>query len=622
MGVYIFNVKNDFHNSFKGVLVLEGMKITRIELIDKYIEFFKSKGHVEIAPASLVPENDPTVLFTTAGMQPLVPFLLGEDHPAGKRLVNIQRCIRTGDIDEVGDSTHHTMFEMMGNWSLGDYFKEDAIRMTFEFLIEDLGIPIEKFAVSVFGGDSREPSIPTDTESILIWKSLGVDDKRIARLEGGVYESENNWWGPAGSVGPCGPDTEVFYWKGTGPAPESFNDDHDDWVEIGNNVLMQYVKDKEGKYNVANQKNVDFGGGVERLLAILNGFDDNYLSEIWRPIIKVIEDVSYEHYDEHKADMRIIADHLKAAVFMAGDGVVPSNSEQGYIMRRLIRRAVRVAKKLGIERDRDLTIPIIDVVIDIYKDRYEYLAEKRDLIVGILHDEEEQFEKTLEKGLREFEKIVSSGNTILGEEAFLLFQSFGFPIELTVELADERGVSVDVEGFDAALGKHQDLSRTASAGMFASGLADHSDETTKLHTATHLLNEALRVVLNDSSIFQKGSNITPERLRFDFNFDRKLTPEERAAVEDKVNEIIKADLPVSFEVMSMDEAQKLGAQGVFSDKYGSEVKVYTMGESEDPFSVELCTGPHVARTGDLGRFVIKKEESSSAGVRRIKAILI
>ncbi len=584
------------------------MAITRKELIQKYIEFFKSRGHEEIQNSSLVPENDPTVLFTTAGMHPLVPFLLGEKHPQGKRLVNVQKCIRTGDIEEVGDSCHHTFFEMLGNWSLGDYFKEEAIKMTFEFHTKILGIPLERYAVSVFAGEEK---ILKDEESANVWKSLGISDKRIAFLG-----KKDNWWGPAGSVGPCGPDTEQFFWTGKDDAPEVFDSENRNWVEIGNDVLMQYVKDAEGNYVEAEQKNIDFGGGVERTLAVLRGFDDNYLTEIWQPIIKKIEEFSEKKYGESEREtrhMRIIADHLKAAVFIIADGVVPSNSEQGYVLRRLIRRAIRYGRNLGLQ---NFVCDVAKRVFPIYED-YDNLQKNKIKILEELKKEEKKFLETLERGINLFSKITNDSKALSGKDAFLLYQSYGFPIEITIEFAKENGILVDEKGFEEENRKHQDLSRTASAGAFKSGLADDSEATTRLHTATHLLNQALRIILKAPNIFQKGSNITPERARFDFNFDRKLTAEEIKLIEDLVNEIINKNLDVVCEEMSVGEAKENGAQGVFDSKYGKKVKVYSVGD----FSKEICAGPHVKNTSEIGHFKIIKEESSSSGVRRIKAIV-
>lgn len=579
----------------------------RKQLIKKYIEFFKKQKHSEIVNSSLIPENDPTTLFNSAGMQPIVPYLLGEDHPNGKRLVNVQRCIRTGDIDEVGDETHHTFFEMLGNWSLGDYWKSDAIRFSYEFLTEELKIPHERLAVSCFMG---ERGIDKDNEAAGVWKELGFSEDRIAFLG-----RKDNWWGPAGKTGPCGPDTEMFYWKSEKKVPKKFDPEDDNWVEIGNDVLMQYVKDENGNYNEAKQKNIDFGGGVERMVMTLNGETDSYKTGHFWPLIEKIESLSKKKYNGNEAAMRIIADHLKAAVFIIADGAVPGNSEQGYVLRRLIRRAVRHGKKLGLQ---NFVNDIAEEVFLIYDD-YKHLKDSKKKILDELKKEEEKFLETLDKGIREFGKLSGDGK-IAGKEAFLLYQSYGFPIEMTLELAEEKNVKVDEKGFEKENEKHQELSRTASAGKFASGLADHGEETTKLHTATHLLHAALRKVLGDS-VQQKGSNITPERLRFDFTYDKKMTDEEKKEVEELVNEAIDKKLDVSMEEMNPKQAKESGALGFFEHKYGDVISVYSVGKGKDEYSKEICTGPHVKNTSELGKFKIKKEESSSAGVRRIKAVL-
>ncbi|MBT4135652.1 alanine--tRNA ligase [archaeon] len=584
------------------------MKINREQLIEKYIEFLKSKKHKEIQNSSLIPENDPTVLFTTAGMHPLVPYLLGQPHPQGKKLVNVQRCIRTGDIEEVGDTTHHTFFEMLGNWSLGDYFKKEAIEYSFEFLTKTLKIPIERLAVSVFSGDKNAPR---DNEASEIWINLGISKERIAFLN-----KKENWWGPAGNTGPCGPDTEIFYCASKENPPKKYNPQDNNWVEIGNNVLMQYVKDEKGKYNEAKQKNIDFGGGVERILAVLNNHEDNYQTEIWKPIIEEIEKLSKKNYKGNEKPMRIIADHIKASVFIIADGITPSNLEQGYVLRRLIRRAIRYGKRLGISPDADLTTPLVKIIIKIYSGTYSHLKKNKEKIINELNLEENKFEKTLDKGLKEFKKM-SLNKQISNKEAFLLFQSYGFPIEMTKELAKEKSIKVDEKGFQKELEKHQELSRTATAGKFKSGLADKGEETTKLHTAAHLLLAAIRKTLGND-INQRGSNITSERLRFDFNFDRKLTDEEKKKIEDLVNKKIQEKLEVKQEEMTLKQAKEKGATGAFDNKYGNKVTVYTI----KGFSKELCAGPHVTNTSKLGKFKIKKEQSSSSGVRRIKAELI
>ncbi len=558
----------------------------RIELIKKYIGFFKDKKHKEIKNSSLVPENDPTVLFTTAGMHPLVPFLTGQKHPQGKRLTGVQGCIRTGDIEEVGDTTHHTFFEMLGNWSLGDYWKKEAIEMSFEFLTKELKIPKEKLAVTCFKGDKNSPK---DKEAEDIWESLDIKDIKF-------LGKEDNWWGPAGETGPCGPDSEMFI----------------NGVEIWNDVFMQYEKDNEGKYKEAKQKNIDTGMGVERTIAILEGLEDNYEAGMWKPIIEKIELISEHKYSEEEKTtraMRIIADHLKAAVMILNAGVVPGNSEQGYVLRRLIRRGIRYGRTIGIE---NFTTKIADTIYGLYDD---YKLDKEKISLE-LQKEEDKFLKTLEQGLRIFEKLSNNKKQINGKDAFLLYQSYGFPIEMTKELAKEKKIKVDEKGFKEELKKHQELSKTSSAGKFKSGLADNSVQTTRLHTAAHLLDEAIRRVLGKDAN-QRGSNITKERLRYDFSFDRKLTDEEKKEIEDMVNENIKKALPVSFEEMTLKEAKDSGAVGVFDDKYGDKVKVYTMGD----FSYEICSGPHVKNTKELGTFKITKETSSSSGVRRIKAVL-
>ncbi|MBI2632609.1 alanine--tRNA ligase [Candidatus Pacearchaeota archaeon] len=589
--------------------------ISRQDFIKEYLEFFKSKQHHHIPSSSLIPENDHTVLFTTAGMHHLVPFLIGQKHPLGKRLVSVQKCIRTDDIDEVGDPFHHTFFEMLGNWSLGDYFKEDAIKFSFEFLTNVLKLPKEKLAVSCFAGDTDSPK---DEKSEKIWLSLGIPKERIAFLP-----KVNNWWGPAGETGPCGPDTEIFYWSAKTKTPKSFNSEDERWVEIWNDVFMQYEKTKDGKYSPLQQKNVDTGMGVERTLAILNNLNDNYQTSIFQPIIKEIESISNIKYGKNKSDtraMRIIADHIRAAVFILGDerAIIPSNIGQGYVLRRLIRRAIRYGKLLGIKEN--FTLKIAKVIIPTYPD-YQELQRNHKFISEQLNEEELRFNQTLEKGLKKFREIATD-NLISGKEAFLLFQSYGFPIEFTQELANEKGIKVDLEEYNSEFQKHQDLSRTASAGMFKSGLADDSEATRKLHTATHLLNEALRRVLSPD-IKQKGSNITPERLRFDFNFPRKLTQEEIKKVEEVVNTIIKKSLSVKREEVPLQDALSSGAQAEFGAKYPELVSVYTIIDKDEKqgwYSKEICTGPHISNTSDLGHFKIVKEEAVAAGIRRIKAI--
>ncbi len=580
------------------------------QLKKKYLDFFHSKGHAVIPSAPLIPEHDPTVLFTTAGMHPLVPFLVGEPHPLGKRITNVQKCIRTCDIDEVGDATHHTFFEMLGNWSLGNYFKEEAIRMSFEFLTEVLKLPVSHLGVSCFVGDKAAPK---DEESARIWQGLGIPEERIAFLG-----KEDNWWGPAGESGPCGPSTEMYFWAAKEEPPKVFDVNDKRWVEIGNDVLMEYNKTQDGQYVPLQQKNVDFGGGVERTLAVLNGLDDNYLTELFFPIIQKIERLTLVEYEKEKRQMRIIADHIKAAVFILGDerGVPPSNLDQGYILRRFIRRSIRSLKSLGMPIEKiDLT-SLAEFVIQIYTEDYPILRDKEDFIMDELRKEQEKFKNTLEKGLREFAKLAAHNKVISGKDAFLLFQSYGFPLEMTEELAAEKEIEVDSDGFQEEFKKHQELSRVGAEKKFKGGISDASEETKKLHTATHILNEALRRVVS-KDIKQRGSNITAERLRFDFNFDRKLTDEEKKAVEDEVNRVITAGMEVTKEEVPLKDALTAGAQAEFGAKYPDVVTVYSMGD----YSKEICMGPHVGNTSELGHFRIKKEQSSAAGIRRIKAVL-
>ena len=596
--------------------------MTANELRSKYIEFFKSKGHTEISGKSVIPENDPTVLFTTAGMHPLVPYLMGEPHPSGTRLCDYQKCIRTGDIDSVGDSSHLTCFEMLGNWSLGDYFKKEAISWSFEFLTgkQWLNIPVDKLSVTVFAGDA---DVPRDDESASIWMSLGIPKERVHFLP-----RSDNWWGPAGETGPCGPDTEMFY--DTGKAPCS---DHcapgacscGKYVEIWNDVFMEYNKDKDGKYNKLSRRCVDTGMGIERTVAMLQGKKSVYDTEVFQPIIHSIEKLTGKKYGDNEADdasIRIICDHTRAAVFIIGDpkGVLPSNVGAGYVLRRLIRRSVRHGKKLGLEKA-FLGVPA-QVVIDNFKGAYPELEEKRRLILDELLREEEKFLETLKKGEAEFEKLLPNlmknpAKIIPGRVAFRLYDTFGFPVELTEELAGEHGMKVNRQEFDEAFKKHQELSRSTSGQVFKGGLADHSEITTKYHTCTHLLQEALVRVLGPH-VMQKGSNITAERLRFDFSHPAPMTKEEIAAVENMVNEQIKRDLPVTIEVMDLEDAKKAGARALFGEKYESKVKVYSIGD----FSKEVCGGPHVEHTGTIGTFKIQKEQSSSAGVRRIRAVIV
>jgi len=560
--------------------------MNRKQLIQKYIEFFKSKNHKEIPNSSLVPKEDPTVLFTTAGMHPLVPYLLGQKHPLGKKLVGVQKCVRTGDIDEVGDETHHTFFEMLGNWSLGDYWKKEAIEYSFEFLTKILKIKKEKLEVSCFKGDKDSPK---DVEAEKIWGSLGISKIKF-------LGKEDNWWGPAGETGPCGPDTEMFVNN----------------VEIWNDVFMEYEKNKNGGYSEAKQKNIDTGMGVERTLAVLNNLNDNYKTEVWKPIIDKIEKLSGKKYKGNEKAMRIIADHVKASVFIIADGIIPSNKEQGYVLRKLIRRAVRYGKELGLK---NFTNQVAEIVFEIYND-YQNLKEKKIKTLEELKKEERKFSQTLEKGLNEFNKLTKDKKKLNEKSSFLLYQSYGFPLEMIEEECKKNKINFSKREFENEFQKHQQLSQTASAGKFKSGLADTSEKTTKLHTATHLLNEALRKILGQE-VKQRGSNITPERLRFDFSFDRKLTQEEIKKIEDLINKKISESLEVARKEMPLKKAFESGAQGEFGAKYPEKVSVYTIGD----FSKEICTGPHVKNTKELGKFKIIKEESSSAGVRRIKGIL-
>ncbi len=564
--------------------------IGRKQLIKKYIEFFESKNHKLIPNASLIPENDPTALFISAGMHPLVPFLLGQPHPSGKRLCSVQKCVRTTDIEEVGDNCHHTFIEMLGNWSLGDYWKEDAIKYSFEFLTKILKIPKEEIAVTCFKG---EGNVPKDNESAKIWKSLGTQKIKF-------LGKKDNWWGPAGKTGPCGPDTEMFVKN----------------IEIWNDVFMEYNKTPKGDYEPLKQKNVDTGMGVDRTVAILNGFEDDYLTEIWTPIIKKIEELSKKKYREDKETtkaIRIIADHIRASVFIIANGVIPSNTEQGYVLRRLIRRAVRYGKKLNMK---NFTTQIAEPVFEIFDD-YKELKQNKKKILEELKKEENKFLITLEKGLNRFKKFTSNKKQLSGKEAFLLYQSFGFPIEMIEEECKKQKIKFSIKDFEKANKEHQELSRTATAGKFKSGLADHSELTTKLHTTAHLLLSALRKVLKDDNIIQKGSNITAERLRLDFSFQRKLEKNEIEKIEDLVNKQIQKNQEVIKQEMSPQEAKKSGALGIFDEKYGDKVSVYSIKD----FSKEICAGPHVKNTKELGKFKIIKEESVGAGARRIKAVL-
>ncbi len=579
-----------------------------MNLKDLYINYFVSKGHKQIPSAPVVPENDASVLFNTAGMQPLIPYLMGMAHPYGTRLCDYQKCIRTNDLDEVGDTYHHTFFEMLGNWSLGDYFKKDAITYSFEFLTKVLNIPVERLGVTVFAGND---TIPFDEESKSIWLSLGIPEERIAAT------SEDNFW-IAGETGPCGPDSEMFYWRSDDEIPKVFDPEDKRWVEIWNDVFMQYEKKADGTVIELPKKNVDTGMGVERTTAILEGVNDNYASSIWRDVIEKIEEISGKSYKNDYLSMRIIADHIRTSVFILGDdaGVVPSNTDRGYILRRLIRRMIRHARKLNIDLNSDFEVTLAELIINKYSKYYEELSKNKERIIDELTKEKVKFSKTLEKGLKVFEKETANLNKIDKDLAFKLYDTYGFPIELTCELAEEKNMEVDTEGFKEKFKEHQEKSRTASKGMFKGGLAGDSETETKYHTATHLLNAALKITVSED-VHQKGSNINNERIRFDFSCDHKLTPEEIKNTEDLVNKWIKEDLPVSVKEMTKEEAVKIGAEHMFIERYPDVVTVYFVGD----VSKEICMGPHVKSTSEIGTFKIVKEEASSAGVRRIKAII-
>ncbi len=582
------------------------------ELREKYLKFFESQGHKIIPSASLIPENDPSVLFTTAGMHPLVPYLLGQKHPDGTRLTDVQKCVRTGDIDEVGDNTHCTFFEMLGNWSLGDYFKKESITFSFKFLTEVLEIPVDKLAVTVFAGDE---DCPRDNFAAQTWADLGI--KNICYLP-----KENNWW-YAGPTGPCGSDTEIFVDTGIAPSCENSNPGNDPakWVEIWNNVFMEFFRTPEGKFEQLKQKNVDTGMGLERTICMINGYESVYETDLYSDVIEKICELSGAKYGEDEQTtraIRIIADHIRTSTFLMGDekGIVPSNVDQGYVLRRLIRRSIRFARQINLDSKQLVTIS--KMFIDKYKAYYPELAQNEQKVLEELAKEEEKFSKTLENGIKEIEKVLKfvQGNTLNGKTAFRLYDTFGFPIEMTQEICKEKGFEVDMAGYKEAEEKHQKLSQQGSEQKFKGGLADSSEQTTFLHTATHLLLGSLQKLLS-KDIHQKGSNITAERLRFDFNFDRPLTEEEKKMIEDNVNKAIQEDVPVICEEMTVDQAREAGAEGVFGSKYGDIVKVYTIGS----YDKEICGGPHAAHTGQLGEFKIIKEQSSSAGIRRIKAVI-
>ncbi|MDE6471909.1 MAG: alanine--tRNA ligase [Clostridia bacterium] len=590
-------------------------EIKSYELREKYLKFFESKGHKIIPSASLIPENDPSVLFTTAGMHPLVPYLLGQKHPGGKRLCDVQKCVRTGDIDEVGDATHCTFFEMLGNWSLGDYFRKESINFSFEFLTKVLEIPVEKIAVTVFAGDE---DCPRDEESADTWASLGIPRDRIFYLP-----KANNWW-YAGATGPCGSDTEIFIDTGKEVCSEHCDPSCDcgKWVEIWNNVFMEFNRNADGKFEKLSQRNVDTGMGLERTICMLNGFKSVYETDLFAGAIAKIGQLAGKKYGENDEDtraMRIIADHIRTATFLLGDerGIVPSNVDQGYVLRRLIRRSVRFARQLNIQPQS--LVDIAKLYVEQYKDVYEELKVNSAKIYEELEKEIDKFSKTLEDGIKQLDKVLQfvKGDTLNGKTAFRLYDTYGFPIEMTVEICKEKGFGVDIGGYKLAQEEHIKKSQQGAEQKFKGGLADSSEMTTFLHTATHLLLASLKKVLGDENIQQKGSNITPERLRFDFNFPRPLTDEEKQAVEQEVNNNIARDIPVVCMEMPIEEAREKNAVGVFGSRYGEIVKVYQIGDVD----LQICGGPHAQRTGQLGHFKIEKEQSSSAGIRRIRATI-
>ncbi len=600
------------------------------EIREKYLDFFKKKGHAEIPSAPLVPENDPSVLFVNAGMFPLVPFLMGEKHPKGTRLTNSQRCVRTGDIDEAGNNFHCTSFEMLGNWSLNDYFKEEAIRYTLEFFVGELGLDINNIYASVFGG---EDGIPEDKVSISTWENLfkeyGIDAKVGEGERIQKFGKKENWWG-LDSGGPCGPDSEIFYDTGKEPCGENCNINCNcgKYIEIGNNVFMEYLKEGDD-LKPLGRHNVDFGGGLERITAVIQKVDNVYEIDIYKPILEKIQEITEKNIDTkvNTGDMlksqRIIVDHIKASTWIVMDGVVPSSNQQGYILRRLIRRAVRHAKKLNIKQP--FTKEIAEVAIDQFSPTYPELDEKREEIIKIIEEEEIKFNNTLENGLKELENLLEQKNKISGEDAFKLYETYGLPLEVTEEILAEKNITLkERQNFFSAQEEHQEKSRTASKGLFKGGLADTSEVSVRYHTATHLLLASLRKVLGEH-VYQKGSNITPERLRLDFPNESKLTSEELKQVEDLVNSAIKQELNVTFEEHPKEEAlkiiEKYSSTSSFEEKYPDIVKVYYIGDKEAPFSIELCNGPHVNNTKELGKFKIVKQENIGAGVKRIKAIL-
>ena len=594
--------------------------MTAKDLKKRYFDFFTQRGHKKLPNASLVPENDPSALFISAGMHPLVPYLLGESHPSGKRLVSNQRCLRTDDIDEVGNNRHLTFMEMLGNWSLGDYFKKEQLNWAFEFLTSPqwLALDPQKIYVSIFEGDK---DAPRDEESIIIWQEIYKKLEIKAKVGEIIvpYPKKKNWWGPVGETGPCGPDSEIFYKTGK-PHDPSFgkkchiNCDCGRFVEIWNNVFMEYNKTIEGKYEKLKKQNVDTGMGSERVAAVLQGKETVFEIELFSPIINQLEKLSKRDYAQNGRPFRIIADHLRAATFIISDGVLPSNKERGYVLRRLIRRAIRYGRTLQINEV--FTPGVAEVVIKIMKEEYPELEKNKKEILGALEDEEKRFQKTISRGLKQIEKH----KKLDGKIAFYLYETYGFPLELTEEIAQERGQEINEQVFKKEFGEHQELSRKGAAQKFTGGLADHSEEVTKLHTATHLLQAALRKILG-GEVFQKGSNITAKRLRFDFSWKEKLNPEQIKQVEDLINQVIKKNLPVEMEVMPFKEAQKRGAMAVFGQKYGEEVKTYRVGSKEKPFSFEVCGGPHIDFTGKLGKFKIIKQEAVGSGTRRLYAVL-
>ena len=584
------------------------MEFTQIR--DKYISFFESKGHKQIPSAPVVPENDPSVLFNTAGMQPLVPYLMGQPHPYGTRLCDYQKCMRTNDLDEVGDVTHHTFFEMLGNWSLGDYFKNESISWSFELLTKVFNIPVERLAVTVFKGNDI---VSADSESAEIWKRLGIPEKRIKYLG-----EDDNWWPNMELTGPCGPDTEIFYFRSNDEIPEEFDTEDERWVEIWNNVFMQYNHNEDGTFTELPKKNVDTGMGLERITAVLEGVTDNYASSIWKDVIEKIEQISNLKYNGNEKAMRIIADHIRSAVFISADpaGIKPSNTDQGYILRRLIRRAIRYAKKLNIDINSNWEEEIAKVIMSKYENYYSEIKENKDIVLEVLRTEKTKFNRTLENGLKEFEKIASKiqNGKMDKDNAFRLYDTFGFPIELTVELASEMGIKVDEEGFKEKFKAHQEISRAGAKEKFKGGLAATGETETQYHTATHLLNAALKVIVS-KDVHQRGSNITAERMRFDFSCDHKLTDEEKQKTEELVNKWIDAAYPVTKTEMKKEDAIASGAECMFIERYPDVVTVYKIGD----VSAELCGGPHVENTSKIPHIKIKKEEAVSAGVRRIKA---